>query len=189
MGIAVVLHALGALALARGDDATALAVFAESLPLLRASGDRYDLARALVDAGHASLRLGDRQAARELLGEGARLWSDIGLEAGLADALVGLAEVCAVDGQAERAARLLGAAAGLSVAGTVPPSATPAAERVSAAVRAALGEERAAALRATGLALSPERAIDEALGGRPTAARMDRASASSDAPTLSDVSH
>jgi len=84
----------------------------------------------------------------------------------MATALAGLADVSAAEGQAQLAARLLGASAGLREAAGVSPSpATLAAERVAAAVRATLGEDRFAGLWATGLALSPERAIGEALGG------------------------
>ncbi|HEV2458329.1 MAG TPA: hypothetical protein VGS80_08175, partial [Ktedonobacterales bacterium] len=78
-----------------------------------------------------------------------------------------LTAASAADGaRAERAARLLGAAARLRErVGTLQsPRWRAATERAAALARAALGEERWAATYAAGRALSQEAAIAEALG-------------------------
>jgi predicted ATPase/DNA-binding CsgD family transcriptional regulator len=86
----------------------------------------------------------------------------------VADALDGVAAVAAARGEAERAARLHGAAAGLRERlGTAVASwEQPAHEQRVAAVRAALGDERFAALWASGHAQRLEAVIAEVLDGR-----------------------
>ena len=87
----------------------------------------------------------------------------------MADALDGVAGVAAARGQAERAARLHGAAAALreQLGATVVPWEHPAHERDLAAVRAALEPEAFAAAWAAGAALPLEAAVAEALADRP----------------------
>ncbi|MDB5074099.1 MAG: ATPase-like protein, partial [Chloroflexi bacterium] len=113
LGRAVALSALGVAAMAQGDNATAVAHFAEGLPLMRAAGTLYFLAQFLVEAGRAWLAWGDDAQAQRLLAESLGLWRDIGRTDGIAIAMSGLAEVAAARGQSRRAAHLLGAAESL----------------------------------------------------------------------------
>ncbi|MBV9279296.1 MAG: tetratricopeptide repeat protein [Chloroflexi bacterium] len=106
LGISVVLNALAVTAAAEGDQTTALAVIARGLPLARASAERWDLARLLLNAGTLWLRQGDDQQAQDLFAESLSLWRDFGHLPGVALSLAGLADVAAARGEPERAGRL-----------------------------------------------------------------------------------
>jgi tetratricopeptide (TPR) repeat protein len=113
LGEAVTLGALGAVAMAQGDIMEAQALVNESLPLMRVAGDPRYLKQFLLMAGTVRLRRGDVQQAHNLFTESLRLWNsteDQENAAGVRWSLIGLAEVAATQGQAERAGRLLGAA-------------------------------------------------------------------------------
>jgi predicted ATPase len=108
MARGVVLGALGWDAAQRGDHASARAMFAEGLPLLRPGDDRWDLALLLLNFGLEEARAAS-PGARSLLVDALRAWRQLGHTAAMALALAGLGEVAAAAGAARRAGRLLGA--------------------------------------------------------------------------------
>jgi hypothetical protein len=112
-----------------------------------------------------ALSQGDYAAARGLIGESLALNRELGLKGDIASTLVGLARVSSAEGQPERAARLLGAAATLPDAIDVlpPPNERPDYEHTVATTRAQLDEQVWAAAWAEGKALSLEQAIAYAL--------------------------
>jgi hypothetical protein len=103
-----VLGSLGLLAARRGEHAEARAEFAESLPVLRAGHDQWDLALVLLNA-----RLEEAEAASPTAGplliEALQAWEPLGGTAGMALALAGLGEVTAGRGAPRLAGQLLGA--------------------------------------------------------------------------------
>jgi non-specific serine/threonine protein kinase len=108
MARAVVLGSLGLLAARRGEDAEARAHFADSLPVLRAGHDQWDLALVLLNAGLEEAEAAS-PAAGPLLAEALQAWEKLGGTAGMALALAGLGEVAASHGAPRRAGQLLGA--------------------------------------------------------------------------------
>ncbi len=111
------LTALGVVAAAQGDAVAAQSLLNQSVPLMRATGDRRDLTQSLLTAGTVRLKQGDLQQAHNLFTESLRLWDSMGDQenaAGIRRSLTGLAEVAAAQGRAERAGVLLGAAETLS---------------------------------------------------------------------------
>ncbi len=170
--IALALTGLGLVAEARGDLDRAAALCAESLALLRPLGDKIRVADALTALGRVRRAQGDDARAALLHGEGLALFRAVGNRLGVAESLEGLA---AVAGQAdtmrqraraERATRLLAAAAAVRevVGSPLAPAEHAARARAVAGLRAALGDARFGEAWAAGLALSPEQAIDEAAG-------------------------
>jgi predicted ATPase len=110
LGRGVMLGALGLLAARRGEHAEARSRFSEGLPLLRASsGDQWDLALLLLNAGLEAVRAGTPEGGT-LLVEALRAWSDLGVTSGAGLALAGLGEVAAGHGAPLLAGGLLGAA-------------------------------------------------------------------------------
>jgi predicted ATPase len=168
LGVAVVLNALAVATAAQGDEAAALALIAESLPLAREATERWDLARLLLNAGTLWLRQGDVEQAREVLAESLGLWQESGHRAGMALSLAGLGGVAATRGEAERAGWLFGAAQRLYPASGPGVTALIDADldqRIAAA-RASLDATPFATGWAVGQALSLEDAIGEALGDK-----------------------
>ncbi len=107
----MLVSALEAVVLPQGDEETARSLYEQSLPLLRASRDRGRLGMLLINIGDNWLyHYGDEHHAKLLYKQGLHLWQDMqrvdnGL--GIVRGLVGMAEVAAAQGQAER---LFGAA-------------------------------------------------------------------------------
>jgi tetratricopeptide (TPR) repeat protein len=108
MARSVVLGSLGLLAARRGEHAEARAEFAESLPVLRAGHDQWDLALVLLNAGLEEAEAASPTAG-PLLIEALQAWEPLGGTAGMALALAGLGEVAADRGAPRLAGRLLGA--------------------------------------------------------------------------------
>jgi predicted ATPase len=110
LGRGVMLGALGLLAARRGQHAEARSRFNEGLPLLRASsGDQWDLALLLLNAGLEAVQAGTPESGT-LLVEALRVWSELGVVSGAGLALAGLGEVVAARGAPVLAGGLLGAA-------------------------------------------------------------------------------
>jgi tetratricopeptide (TPR) repeat protein len=107
----VLCAALGDLAVAAGDDASADELFERSLPglLSERTTSQWDLALLLVNMGFSALRNGKLNDAEKLLHDALRSWLDQGLRAGIGLALRGLGGVAAARGEAERAGVLFGA--------------------------------------------------------------------------------
>jgi predicted ATPase len=110
LGRGVMLGALGLLAARRGQHAEARSRFSEGLPLLRASsGDQWDLALLLLNAGLEAVHAGTPESG-PLLVEALRVWSELGVTSGAGLALAGLGQVAAARGAPLLAGGLLGAA-------------------------------------------------------------------------------
>jgi hypothetical protein len=110
---------------------------------------------------------GNYEGARALYEESLGIFRPTGEQRGIAAVLEGLAGIAAAADQAERAARLFGAAAALRAAIATPlaPGERADYDRYVAATHAALGEEAFAAAWAAGRALSVDQAITFALEG------------------------
>lgn len=100
---------LGLLDESCNDLAAARAAFARVTVLVRAAGDRWREASGATYQGRLALTAGDTNAAAALYTDALRLYYHLGGPNGLGVALLGLAAVALRHGQAERAARLLGA--------------------------------------------------------------------------------
>ncbi|HEV8190689.1 MAG TPA: NB-ARC domain-containing protein, partial [Ktedonobacterales bacterium] len=113
-GVTLLVSALEAVALPQDNEEAARSLYEQSLPLLRAAPDRGRLGRLLINIGDSWLHQpGGEQQAKALYHQGLQLWQDMQAvddEVGVARGLAGLAQVAAVQGQAERAGRLFGAA-------------------------------------------------------------------------------
>jgi tetratricopeptide (TPR) repeat protein len=157
---------LGFLAYDRGDWVQATARYEEALTIDRTHADPQGAARELGNLGRLALRAGKVQQAAGRMREMLSLVRTLG-ELQLAfECLEGLAMVHAAEGDGERAACLLGAAAAVRETVSAPQSPPERDEYESALApaRAALGEEAWAAAFASGRALSLEQIIAEALG-------------------------
>jgi predicted ATPase/DNA-binding XRE family transcriptional regulator len=152
---AMALTTLSEIAHRRGDVETSVRRAEEALALFRAVDHASGAAMALCTlAGPAAAR-GDDWGALSAYQEALRLWAGIGERWAIAWAFSGLAALAAARGQPERAATLVGAVdARLDESGAdLWLSDRRLYERAAATARAALGEERFAALRETGRAL------------------------------------
>src|SRR5579871_2549370 len=164
--LARVLNSLGYLAAAEGRLAAARTFYTESLMLCRETGNKWLVGYVTGNLGVVALREGAFDTAWQLHRDALAIWREVkhrmGMIAGLED--IGLLE--AARGQAERAARLLGAAeAGLKAFGLRLPV-----SRVNANVgdvlrglRSALGDDAATARIAEGRAMTLEQAVRYAL--------------------------
>jgi non-specific serine/threonine protein kinase len=156
------------LALARGDHPRATALLEEALTLEEAQSDGWSQAHSLAALGHLAVLRGDYEQSRILRQKSLRLRLELRDRRGISDCLEGLAWTAAAQGQAERAARLLGAAeAAREVTGFAlsPLHHWWAAERSRAveATRASLGETGFAACWAEGQAMPLDEAAAYAL--------------------------
>jgi hypothetical protein len=119
-----------------------------------------------MQAGLAAVRFwtGDLQQAAALYAESLQESHDMNYSPLVASSLLGLAAIAVDSEQPEAGARLLGAAEGSAAALGTPIFTRDFAvrERVQAALMAAIGEERLAAAREAGRALTLEAAIAEA---------------------------
>jgi uncharacterized protein YjbI with pentapeptide repeats len=190
-------YTLGDLARLRGDDARARDRYETSLVTLREHGDRRCIASTLAslaavllrrakpdradlgladlgpadlglaDLGLADLGLADLGLAREQLLESLSIRRDVGDQAGVAECLEGYAAVALATGDAEGAARVLGAADEQRAAtGAARPASDEQAqiERVRA-IREALGEDRLRRAWSAGQAYGGDRIAAELLAG------------------------
>jgi len=163
-GVTLLVSALETVLLPQGDEETARSLYEQSLPLLRASKDQGRLGMILINVGDSWLhQYGDKQQAKMLYKQGLNLLQDmqrVDDGPGIVRGLVGLAEVAATQGQAERAGRLFGAADSL-----LPPNSMDR-EDVNRSVSAARARLDAAEFTAgwdAGQAMTQEQAISEAL--------------------------
>jgi predicted ATPase/DNA-binding SARP family transcriptional activator len=160
-GFASELHSLGDEALGRGDYGTARSHFEESLAIRKELGNRRGMAHAVRSLGRVACRQGDYGAARALYQESLAIHRELGDKSGLARLLADFAGLAAGQRQAQRAARLLGAAEALCEAIDAGPPVTSSTEEVGikAEVRAELGEAVFAAAWAEGRAMTLEQTI------------------------------
>jgi Glycosyl transferase family 21 len=160
---------VGLIALDRGDLERARVCCAESLAFARRTGADHPQGFALACLAHVARRRDDLVAAAVLGREELLVWRRLGSPAHIAGGLEGLAQTAAAAGeraQAERAARLLGAAAALRERVGVSPGERGRVhmERATAEARLILGETGWAEAFAAGRALVVQEAITEALG-------------------------
>ncbi len=168
-GAAFILTGDAWLALSQGDDVRAAALAEESIAELHALGNEVNIVFALYFLGSAVSMQGDHGRALALHREGLQLarehfrgWFR---RMGMFSNLFGVARALDTLEQAERAARVLGAASKLNKPYPVPMGAWEQSlyDRTVASLRAHLGEDTFATAWATGRALPLEQAIDDAL--------------------------
>ncbi|MEO6458312.1 MAG: tetratricopeptide repeat protein [Chloroflexia bacterium] len=161
------LNNLGNVQFAQGDYAQAWPLFEESAALERELGNKQGLARSLGNMGKSALRLGDYSHARRLLEESLNLRVELGDRIGISKCLAGLAEVNRAEGNAELAARLLGASDALltTTSSNLDPSDRSEHERYVTTTREQLDKEAFTSAWDRGRALTLEQAVATALEG------------------------
>jgi hypothetical protein len=155
---------LGDLALAQGQLARAAPHYEEAIARFRAVGSDWGWQDMQAGLGAVRYLTGDLPEAAALYGDslqrsyGMSFWSIV------LSALLGLSGVAVESGQPEVGARLLGATEGLAafLGAALFIRDDPVNDRVLAALHAALGAERLAAMREAGRAMSVEQAMGEA---------------------------
>jgi predicted ATPase/DNA-binding SARP family transcriptional activator len=160
---------LGTVLLLQGDHEGARRSFKEGLALGRSIGDRLSICTALFNLAQLALAGGDYDAAFDRFAEGIAPSEELGDRGNIAYLLEGLGVVAGARGEAGRAARLLGASEALTSAiglrgHTYYQPDRALYERINGGVRATLGEAAFAAALDEGRAMSPEQAIEYALG-------------------------
>jgi predicted ATPase/class 3 adenylate cyclase len=166
--IAVSLNNLGNVALDQQDYVEARACLEEALTLQREVGDKQYIAHSLNNLGNVVRAQGDFAAARALYRESLSIVHEIGDLWALAYLLEDVGCLAALEGQPERALRLIGAASGLRESIGAPLSSVEQSklERALEPARQALSGSAQAAASAEGRGLSLQQAIDYALTER-----------------------
>lgn len=163
--VAKSLNSLGIAARQLGDPDAALVCYEECLALMRRLGDTRGIAVSLQNLGnvHQDQRLPDQAAARYR--EALSLYRELGDRRGIASCLQGLASVAVLRDDAERAARLCGAAAAqrAAIGFRLAAFGREKFEGTVASARAALSEEAFTEAWLAGQALTLDDAIAEAL--------------------------
>jgi DNA-binding CsgD family transcriptional regulator len=155
----------GDLAYCEGKYERARQAYEQSLAQHLDLGQATDTAGAKSSLGHAYLKLGALARARELFLESTETQRSAGNRRGLAECLLGFGVLAQVQGQPEKAVRLLAAAVSQEGMGML--YATPAQRRAYehhlAAAEAALSAPRFAKAKQAGQAMTLDQAIDLAL--------------------------
>jgi adenylate cyclase len=164
LAIAVSLNNLGNVALDQDDHSTARAWLEEAVSLQREIGHRHYLATALHSLGNVTRDQGDYLASRTQYEESLSILWELGDRWLLAHVLEDMGGLSALQGQPERALRLLGAAATVreTIGAPISPAYQDKLDRMLEPARQALGEA-AVSTEAEGRAMSLEQAIAEAL--------------------------
>jgi DNA-binding CsgD family transcriptional regulator len=141
-------------------------LFREAIVLLRAADYGWALDHALAGLGGVYYCQGDVGLAAPLFAEALEIAWAVPEPRKVAIALLGIVGVAAARGQADAAARLLGAAEAISTTVGAPfaPSDRPVYDRSTAALTAALGAARLAELREAGHSLTMDAAVAETRG-------------------------
>jgi predicted ATPase/DNA-binding CsgD family transcriptional regulator len=167
------LSSLGYEFMLQGDQERATTLIEEATALVRRQGQRRrpggPVKGPLVKLGWAALLLGDRERAKTWYEEHLRLSQELGNKLIATESLEGLACTVGTKGEAERAARLFGAAQALreAVGYRQPPGERAVQEPYLVAARSRVGQTWEAAL-AVGRAMGLEQAIDYALSEEPS---------------------
>jgi tetratricopeptide (TPR) repeat protein len=165
--LALMLHNLAQTARYQGDYGRAKKLYEEAAALEHRLGMERDYrARRRAGLGYVLLRLGHPDAARRYFCESLALFVENGVVGGaVVQNIAGLAGVAVAQGQAVRAARLLGAAEALlrSSQGYVDPQDLAERDRDAAAARQALDDETFAAAWAEGEAMTMEQVMASAM--------------------------
>ncbi len=181
-GVAQVRVGLGGVARARGDYQAAISHYQGALSLYQEIDARPEIARCLAGIASVALIQGDLGLCRASLTESLALSLATGQRLPVARGLEAFAALEARAGDAERAARLAGAALELRSAAGHPPSAGAGArlEDLLDPARRSLGELRATTLLDEGRAMSADEAVAYAMGS--PAAGLSAASGAAAAP-------
>jgi predicted ATPase/DNA-binding XRE family transcriptional regulator len=163
--IAARLDNLGIVALHAGDVARAQPLFEQSLAIQRRLDDKNCMARSLRGLGGVALAQGDFAMAWQFFVEALPLSVELDDNRSIAYCLEGLAGVAAVHQQAERAARMFGAAEALREAGDTPllPGERVLYDQHLAMLRSVLPSEKFQAAWKVGRAMATKQAIEFAL--------------------------
>jgi predicted ATPase/DNA-binding CsgD family transcriptional regulator len=167
-GVARAQLGLGDLARLRGDFGGASQMYTGALGYLREIGARPEIARCLTGLGRVALDRGDTARARGYLTDSLRVSRDIGSRIGIARGLESCAALADREGDAERAVMLAAAASALRAAAGLPRMSGARADGYRAAAegrRPGAGAGAGARAWAEGLKLSPEAAVELAIGG------------------------
>lgn len=169
-GIESALNRLGDLARCHGDYDQAGQLYSESLTLYREMGDKDEIPSLLHNLGYVARQRDDYLQAMALFKEGLAIQREMGNQAGIAECLAGVAGVLAAQGQAERGARLLGAAEALreTASAALWPANRIEYDRSLALLHESLDEATFVAAWAAGRSVPTDRAITEALEQDPT---------------------
>ena len=165
-GIGTALINLGNVAYYHGDYPQAIPFYEESLAVYREMGERYGMAISLNNLGEVARDQGDYARAETLGKESLALFQELGDKWAIFQALIGLGRLAMARDNNERAVRLLAAAESLreTIGSALSPVESADYDRSVTAVRSALGEETFAALWEEGSAMTPEEAVEYALG-------------------------
>ena len=163
--LAQALNIRGELTRVSGDDDSALAAYEEGLELARAAGDRTHEAMLVGNLSFIAEHRGDYEEAWRLCVEAVRLSWALGRRMVLAATMAQMGGASLGLGRPERGAVLMGASdEAMRRLGVDPsPGDTPELDRVAAALRAELGDERLEELLAEGARLSLDEAVELAL--------------------------
>jgi len=165
-GVASTRNHLGDLACEQGDYATARELYDQSLAASRELGDRWGVAGTLADLGALACEQGAYGEATERLRESVAVFQDLKHDRGISRVLEAFAELAAARGEAARALRLAGAAAGLRQRLGLPDYHAPQRRRLGHCLeqaRAALDGKQAAAEWLEGSVMTAEVAVREAV--------------------------
>jgi predicted ATPase/DNA-binding SARP family transcriptional activator/DNA-binding CsgD family transcriptional regulator len=167
MMVAVSLNNLGHAALLRGDAERATALFEESLARDREVGEAHGVAIVLINLGLAALARRDHVQATKLLLESLTVLREAESRLLKVAWLETMAGVAGVQGQAQRAARLWGAAQSLrAVLGTpLPEDELAMLEPHLTTARSLVDEETWDIARTEGRAMTSDQAVEYALSG------------------------
>jgi predicted ATPase/DNA-binding SARP family transcriptional activator len=160
--LAVAFGNLGTIAHMRGDHSTAVDYYGEAIDAARSASDEDGVAVNLHNLGRSEIARGRSDDGLEALRESLAIARRLGYREVIAYCLGGFAEAAMGDEDAARAATLLGASEHLfSEIGALPnPDEAVVQERLAAFIVDALGEQRAAELRAEGAAQTLDELLD-----------------------------
>ncbi len=184
MGIVRTLYWPGLVAALQGDHEKARALHEECMPLAREIGDKVGIAWSLVQGSLAALSRGDHEQAKALGIEGIELARQAGHSHSTVLILRILAASASACGRPVRSGRLWGMAEmlGESIGVKVAPAEQQFFRPYIAAARTQLDEAAFDAAFSEGRAMSPERAVEYALGAEEPA-RPETCKKSQRAPT------
>ena len=164
-GVALTLTNLGLAAHSQGDYTAARSLQEESLALFRMLSHKEGIALSLLNLALVVQDQGDLISAGLFHKESLKLWWELGSKRSIGFSLEGLAGLAVAQGEAERAARLWGAAKGLRemIGSPLPPSEHARYERTVAAARSQLSEAAFEVAWAEGRVMALEKAVTYAL--------------------------
>ncbi len=161
--VAASLGNLGTIAHMRGDLDTAVQYYTEAIAASRVAGDEDGSAVNLHNLARSEFALGKLEEGRQALRESLAIGRRLGYREVIAYCVGGFAEAAMLEGDAARAAVLLGACEGLfAELGAIPsPDEAEAQQRVTEYVLEGLGPERAAELRSKGAAMTLDELVED----------------------------